>query len=70
MNRIAEGLSTFADTAYVCAMDKLIGAASRVAKQARDEYGLFVDAVHHYGAQHHGKLRSAVMIRLKAKRVR
>jgi len=65
VNRIAEGLSSFADTVYVCARDKLIGAAARVAKQAAQEYNLKVGAVHHFGAKYQDKVRGTVCISLR-----
>lgn len=67
VNRIAEALTTFADTSYVCGMDNMIGATARVAKTASDEYGLKAGPVHHYGLDHHGKRRNAVCIRLSRK---
>jgi small subunit ribosomal protein S1 len=67
VNRIAEGLTTFADTAYVCGMGRMIGATARVAKTATDEYGLKAGPVHHYGLVYHGERRSGVCIRLSRK---
>lgn len=67
VNRVAEALSGWADTAYVCGMDKMIGATAHVAKQASEEYGLKAWPVHHYGCRHVGVQRRAVCIRLRRK---